>query len=389
MKRVCILTDSRAEYGHLYWLMKEIESDAEMELRILVTGSHLMTEYGLTYKFIEADGFQISEKVPVTLKTDGPIGICENIGDLMYPLAQALSRIQPTVAVILGDRYEMMAAALACHILKIPIAHIHGGEVTEGAMDEAFRHAITKMAMLHFVSNETHRSRVLQLGEQPEMVFNYGAPGLDHCYRSKLLTREELSKSLDFDLRGPVAIVTYHPVTLGVVSSEQQIEILLRALEKSPLRVIFTRANADTDNRVINQKIAEFCRCAPQRFKFFDSLGQIWYLSALKEFEMMLGNSSSGVIESSSFGIPTVNVGERQQGRTRGLNVIDCACDENEILKSIQTALSNEFVKTAKDTPNPYGGPAPGKTSIRIKDQLKTFDFKSRLLQKKFYDIKV
>ncbi len=387
MKKICVLTDSRAEYGHLFWFMKEVVQDPELELQIIATGSHLLESHGLTYKFIEADGFHINSKVYVPLKSDQPGDICESVGDGIGKMARALLELKPDITVILGDRYEMMGAAIACHITRTPIAHIHGGEVTEGAIDDAFRHSITKMSLLHFVSNENHRRRVLQLGEAPERIFNFGAPGLDHCYRSKLLSKAELENSLQFSLAGPVAIVTYHPVTLSNQSSHSQIRALLQAINQSGIRAVFTKANVDADNAVINTEVADFCNKSPERFKFFDSLGQVRFLSALASFDVMIGNSSSGVIESSSFGLPVVNIGERQNGRDHGLNIISCRCEMTSIESAIQRALSDSFKTIAKTAVSPYVGDAPGKTSILIKETLKNFHFSAHILQKKFSNV--
>ena len=278
-----------------------------------------------------------SARVDVTQKDDSAAGICRATGLGIEKFGALFATSRPDLLCVLGDRYEIFASVVAAHIHGIPIAHIHGGEISEGAIDDAFRHSMTKMSGLHFTSTEKHRQRVIQLGENPEFVFNFGAPGLDHCFRSKLMTREELETSLGFAINKKTALVTYHPVTRGdATSAEFEIDQVLGAVEKSGLRAVFTRSNADTHGQLINEKIQEFCAKNPVRFKFFDNLGQVRYLSALKYFGVMVGNSSSGIIEAASFTLPVVNIGDRQKGRERGANVLDSAPLESAILQKYQ-----------------------------------------------------
>lgn len=386
-RRICVVTDSRAEYGHLYWLLQEIKNDPQLELQLVATGGHLSNEFGLTYKVMENDGFEIAAKVEMTLSSDTPSGITKSIGLGCITMSDALERLKPHVVVILGDRYEMMATAIAAHVARIPIAHIHGGETTEGAIDEAIRHSITKMSAIHFVTTESHKRRAIQLGEDPARVFNFGAPGIDHSHRQKLMAKDQLALELGLDLSKPTAIATYHPVTLENDTSGAQIEALLGAIERSGLQVVFTSANADTHGRVINEQLKRFCEREPSRFRFFSSLGQKRFLAALKHLDLMIGNSSSGVIESGSFGIPVVNIGDRQRGRERGANVIDCGYGQAEIAAAIEKARSTEFKALARTVKNPYAGEDNGTSSVKMKEILKTYPLTDDLLRKKFHDL--
>ena len=383
-RKICIVTGTRAEYGLLYWLMKEIQCDSSLELQIIATGMHLSPEFGLTYKKIEEDGFTINEKVEMLLSSDTPVGIAKSVGLGVIGFADALARQKPDILVVLGDRFEILAAAQAAMIARIPIAHIHGGETTEGAIDEAIRHAITKMSHFHFTAAEPYRRRVIQLGEAPERVLSYGAPGLDNIKKLKLLNRTAFEKAINFSLGKKSFLVTYHPVTLSSASPEQSFKELTKALDQFPeAKIIFTKANSDTAGRTINYNIEKYVEQNPQRAKVFTSMGQLLYLSAVKNMDIVIGNSSSGIIEAPSFHKPTVNIGQRQQGRLKADSVIDCEEQERAIVAAISKGLSSEFKITLKDTHNPYGR---GNASLKIKDYLKKVSLEN-ILMKKFYDV--
>lgn len=367
--------------------MKEIDNDPDLELQVIATGMHLSPEFGLTYREIERDGFKINRKVEMLLSSDTEVGVTKAIGLGCIGFADALYDLKPDILVLLGDRFEILSAAIAAMVAKIPIAHIHGGESTEGAFDEQIRHAITKMANIHFPVTDQYAKKIIQMGESPDLVFNYGAPGLDNIYRLSLMTKPELEKSLGFKFGEKTALVTYHPVTLEINSAEEQIINLLEAVKEFNLKVIFTKANADTYGRVINQKIEEFVKTNPEQYRLFESLGQIRYLSTLKYIDLMIGNSSSGLLETPSFKLPVVNIGDRQKGRIRAKNVIDVGYSKEEIKRGIEKALSVEFANYISDLINPYDKYADGKVSWRIKEKLKEIDLSNGLIKKSFFDI--
>ena len=389
-RKICIVTGSRAEYGLMYWLMKEIQEDPDLELQIIATGMHLSPEFGLTYKVIEEDGFLINQKVEMLLSSDTPVAIAKSMGLGIIGCADALKRLNPDILVVLGDRYEILAACTAAIPARIPIAHIHGGEATEGLIDEAIRHALTKMAHIHFVATEVYRKRVVQMGEQPERVFCYGAPGLDNIRRLKLLERKEFEKAIGFKLGGKNILITFHPVTLDKDSAKPQFGELLAALEKfKNTKFIFTKPNADTDGRIIIKMINDFVKENSDKAIAFDSMGQLKYLSALKHVDMVVGNSSSGLIEAPSFNIPTINIGDRQKGRIQAQTVISCDPRIGSILDAIKKGFSKEFRDSLKDTVNPHGD---GRTSSRIKNKLKQIkidkdELGNVFIKKNFYDI--
>jgi len=383
-RKICIVSGTRAEYGLLYWLMKEIKGDPALELQVIVTGMHLSPEFGLTYKKIEEDGFRIDEKVETLLSSDTPVGIAKSVGLGVIGFADTLARQKPDILVVLGDRFEILAAVQAAMIARIPIAHIHGGETTEVAIDEAIRHAITKMSHFHFTAAEHYRRRIIQLGEAPERVMNYGAPGLDNIKKLKLLNRATFEKAINFSLGKMSFLVTYHPVTLSSANPEQSFKELTKALDQFPeAKIVFTKANADTAGRTINYNIEKYVEQNPQRAKVFTSMGQLLYLSAVKNVDIVIGNSSSGIIEAPTFRKPTVNIGQRQQGRLKADSIIDCEENEQAIVTAITRALSSEFKKVLRITKNPYGS---GNTSLKIKEYLKKASLKN-ILMKKFYDV--
>lgn len=383
MRKICVVTGTRAEYGLLYWLMKEIQADATLELQIIVTGMHLSPEFGLTYKEIEKD-FSVNKKVEMLLSSDTSIGISKSMGLAQISFAEAYAELSPDIVVVLGDRFEIFSATTAAMISRIPIAHIHGGETTEGAFDEAIRHSITKMSHLHFVATETYRQRVVQLGESAEKVFNFGAPGLDNIYRLKLLPRIEFEESVGIKLGEKNLLVTFHPVTLEHSTSAQQFQQLLYALDDlTQTHIIFTKANSDTDGRVINAMIDNYVTNNTDKAIAFASLGQLRYLSALQYVDAVVGNSSSGLIEAPSFKVGTINIGDRQKGRIKATSVIDCAPDRNEISSAIKQLYSLDFQKTLLEVSNPYG---KGGASKKIAGILSTYPL-TGILKKSFHDL--
>lgn len=383
-KTVCLITGSRAEYGLLKPLIDEIISDSSFTLQLLVTGSHLSPEFGLTYQEIEADGYTIDEKVEVVMSSDSPVGICKSMGLGLISFSEAYARLQPELVIVLGDRYEIFSAVSAAHISRIPVAHLHGGEVTEGAVDDALRHSITKMSHFHFTSTDAYRNRVIQLGESPDRVFNVGAIGLDNINRLSLMSREEFETSVGLKFNDHNLLCTFHPVTLEANTAAEQVQNLFNVLEQlDETNVIFTKTNADTDGRIINQMIDEFVQKDPRRFKAFMSLGQLRYLSGMQFVDAVIGNSSSGIIEAPSFGIGTINIGNRQTGRIKADSVIDCAPTEIGIATAFKTLYSPEFEQVRKIATNPYGD---GQTAKRIVNQLRECCF-SQSTQKKFYDL--
>ncbi|QDT41832.1 GDP/UDP-N,N'-diacetylbacillosamine 2-epimerase (hydrolyzing) [Gimesia alba] len=383
-KTVCLITGSRAEYGLLKPLIDEIRSDDSFTLQLLVTGSHLSPEFGLTYQEIEADGYSIDEKVEVVMSSDSPVGICKSMGLGLISFSEVFARLQPELVIVLGDRYEIFSAVSAAHISRIPVAHLHGGEVTEGAFDDALRHSITKMSHFHFTSTEAYRKRVIQLGESPERVFNVGAIGLDNIARLDLMSREEFEESIGLKLNKNNLLCTFHPVTLEANTAAEQVQNLLNVLEQlDDTNIIFTKTNADTDGRVINQLIDDFVQKDASRYRAFTSLGQMRYLSGMQFVDAVIGNSSSGIIEAPSFGIGTINIGNRQTGRIKSESVIDCESTEIGIATAFKTLYSPEFEQIKKNSANPYGD---GQTAKRIVSRLREC-CSSQSIQKKFYDL--
>ncbi|MCL4456648.1 MAG: UDP-N-acetylglucosamine 2-epimerase [Nitrospirae bacterium] len=386
MRKIAVITGSRAEYGLLYWIIKDIHEDSDLDLQLIVTGMHLSPEFGLTVKEIEKDGFPIAERVEMLLSSDTEAAIATSMGLGMIGFAKAYEHLRPDILVALGDRFEILSAVSAAVPFSIPVAHIHGGESTEGAMDELFRHAITKMSHLHFPATEEYKKRIIQMGENPNNVFCFGAPGLDNIYKFQLTDREELLKELGISTDKKIGVVTFHPVTLEKDSNELQMPELLKAIGGiNDIFWIFTMPNADTGGRAIGRMIKEFVERNPEDAKAFMSLGRLKYLSALKHAEIMVGNSSSGLIEAPSFELPVVNIGDRQKGRARGSNVIDVPeCREESIRKGIEKALSSKFKQSLKGMKNPYG---EGNASERIVEKLKTVNINQGLIRKRFHNL--
>lgn len=387
MKRIGIMTGTRAEYGLLKSLMQEINKDNDLELYLIVSGMHLSPEFGMTYQEIEEDGFEINAKVEMLLSSDSPAGISKSIGLGVIGFADEFQRADLDMLILLGDRYEALSAAICAMVMRIPIAHLHGGELTEGAIDEGIRHSITKMSYLHFTSTEQYRNRVIQLGENPERVFYVGALGVENIKKINLMTKEELERSIHFEIDENTVIVTYHPVTLENNTVEEQFLNLLEVLDRNPkIRMIFTKANADTNGRIVNELIDKYAAQNSERACAFVSLGQKRYLSALKYCRIVIGNSSSGIIEAPSFGKPIINIGDRQKGRICADSVINCGYTQQEIQQAMETALTEEFENKASNCRNPY---EKENTAANIISVIKDYLLNDKIkLKKGFYDIK-
>jgi UDP-N-acetyl-D-glucosamine 2-epimerase, UDP-hydrolysing len=381
------MTGTRAEYGLLKSLMQEINKDNDLELYLIVSGMHLSPEFGMTYKEIEEDGFEINAKVEMLLSSDSPAGISKSIGLGVIGFADEFQRADLDMLILLGDRYEALSAAISAMVMRIPIAHLHGGELTEGAIDEGIRHSITKMSYLHFTSTEEYRRRVIQLGENPERVFCVGAIGVENIKKINLMTKEELERSIHFEIDENTVIVTYHPVTLENNTVEEQFLNLLEVLDRNPkIRMIFTKANADTNGRIVNELIDKYVAQNSERACAFMSLGQKRYLSALKYCRIVIGNSSSGIIEAPSFGKPIINIGDRQKGRICADSVINCGYTQQEIQQAMETALTEEFENKARNCRNPY---EKENTAANIISVIKDYLLNDKIkLKKGFYDIK-
>ncbi len=380
MKKICVVTGTRAEYGLLSPLMKAIKDDVSFALQVIVTGMHLSPEFGLTYQEVEKDGFVINEKVEMLLSSDSDSGIIKSTGLGMIGFADAFVRLKPDLVILLGDRFETFAAATTAYLAKIPIAHLHGGETTEGATDEGLRHAITKMSYWHFTSTEVYRKRVIQLGESPDRVFNVGAIGIDNIVNLPLMSKQQLSESLSFDVGKPFLLVTFHPVTLENETAENQFKELLKAFDTFlELNIVFTKPNADANGRMIIDLIDKFISKSVERAIAFTSLGQLRYLSLMQYTAAVVGNSSSGIIEAPSFGVPTVNIGDRQKGRIAAESVIHVHPTAVQIVDAIGTAMKTNM----KNLDNPYGNGTTTQQIMKIlKEGLDNFE-----LKKSFYDI--
>lgn len=385
MKKVCILTATRAEYGLLKPIIKKLMEVPDFDVCVVATGAHLSPEFGLTYRDIENDGIKIDDKIEILLSADTPSSISKSMGLAMMGFADYFKRTAPDILLVLGDRYETLSVCCAAMNQRIPIAHLYGGETTEGAVDESIRHCITKLSYLHFTSTQEYAKRVVQLGEHPDRIRCVGGIGIESILNEKLMSKCELETSLKWSLEKPYAVVTFHPVTLEDDLAGQQAKQLLDAVSKfDDMQFIITKANADSSGRIINQKIDDYVK-ENDNAVAFESLGLIRYLSALKYAAMVIGNSSSGLLEAPSFGIPTVNIGDRQKGRLQADSVINCKPETSEILEAINLALSEEFQRKAKQTVNPYGD---GHTSDKVVESIKEFLLKQRIdLKKEFYDL--
>ncbi len=383
-RKICVVTGSRAEYGLLRWVMQGIMEDSELTLQIIATGMHLSPEFGLTYREIEKDGFQISRKVEMLTSSDTTVGVAKSMGLGLIGFADALADLQPSLLVVLGDRFEIFAAVSAALVARIPVAHLHGGETTEGAFDEALRHSITKMSHLHFVAAEKYRQRVIQLGEQPDRVFLVGGLGIDNIKRLKLMSRTELEESIDFKLGKKNLLICFHPTTLENQSAAQQMSELLAALEQlgEETHLLFTMPNADNGGRELIGMVESFV-AKRANARAYTSLGQLRFLSVVKIVDGVVGNSSSGLIEAPSLATGTINIGDRQRGRLRAQSVIDCAPQSYAIFHAIGKLYSADFQQTLQTVVNPYGN---GGASTSIVQTLRHQNIND-ILKKSFYDI--
>ncbi|OMI15888.1 UDP-N-acetylglucosamine 2-epimerase [Leptospira weilii] len=383
-RKICVITGTRADYGLLRWLILEISKSSKFDLQIIATGMHLSPEFGLTYKEIENDGFLIHKKIEILLSSDSTVGVSKSIGLGLIGFSEAFADLNPDIILVLGDRFEILAATVAALISRIPVAHLHGGETTEGAFDEGIRHSITKMSHLHFVAANEYRNRVIQLGEDPSNVFLVGGMGIDGIKKSNLLKKEELESSLNIKLKRNNLLITFHPVTLEESTAKAQMIELLSSLETLSLEtgLIFTMPNADTDGRIIFELVKEFTSSHSNAWHF-TSLGQTRYLSCLQFVDAVVGNSSSGIIEAPSFKIGTINIGDRQKGRLKAKSIIDCEPKKTEIIDAFKRLYSSDFQKNLSTTVNPYGEGGASEKIVRI---LEKVDIQG-ILKKKFFDL--
>ena len=382
-RKICVVTGTRAEYGLLRWVMEGIRQAPCLKLQIIVTGMHLSPEFGLTYQEIEKDGFSIDRKIEMLLSSDTPSGLAKSMGLGLVSFGDALQQLQPDIMLILGDRFELFSAVAAAMVARIPVAHLHGGESTVGAFDEAIRHSITKMSHLHFVAAEEYRKRVVQLGEHPDRVFLVGGLGIDNIGKLDLMNRPELEKSLEFRLGEKNLLITFHPVTLEDETSAMQMTELLAALDAlEDTRLIFTMPNADTDGRVLIDAIEQFVTKHPNA-RSYTSLGQLRYLSCVRHVDGVVGNSSSGLLEVPSFAKGTINIGDRQRGRLKAKSVIDCGPERESITAALQKLYSKEFQLALGTVQNPYG---EGGASKKIVEILQDHPLES-ILKKSFHDL--
>lgn len=380
-RKICVVTGTRAEYGLLRWVMQGIKDDPELTLQVVVTGMHLSPEFGLTYRDIEADGFQIDRKVEMLTSSDTPVGIAKSMGLGLIGFADALNDLKPDLIVVLGDRFEIFSAVAAALVAPIPVAHLHGGESTQGAFDEAIRHSITKMSHLHFVAAEAYRQRVMQLGENPEHVYLVGGLGIDNIKRLKLLDRSELEASLGFEFGQKNLLITFHPVTLEAATSAAQMSELMAALDDlNDTQLFFTMPNADTDSRELIKLVEQFATHHPNA-RAFASLGHLRYLSCVAQVDGVVGNSSSGLLEVPSFRKGTINIGDRQQGRLQAASVINCKPSRLDIASALEKLYSAEFQAGLSKVRNPYG---EGGASKRVVDVLARCSLDG-LVKKNFY----
>lgn len=390
VRKILFVTGTRAEYGLLSGLMRRVADDPQLQIQIVATGAHLSPEFGLTWRHIEADGFRVDKKVEMLVSSDTPTGACKSMGLAMAGLADAYADLAPHIVVILGDRYEALCAAAAACVFGLPVAHIHGGEITEGAIDEAFRHSITKMSHLHFASAEPHRRRIIQLGEDPERVFDVGALGVENIRRLELMDRAALEASLGVTLPPRFFLATFHPPTIGLdgpreaeLQAREMLAALDEEMEETPdLGVILTRANSDAAGRAVNRVLDEYQAASGGRVMILDSIGQTRFLSLMRLAEVVIGNSSSGILEAPALGLPTVNIGDRQKGRLRPASVIDAEPEKRLIRKALREALAKEFRDMARATRSPYEKDG---TSASIVQILKSASL-SNILMKKFHD---
>lgn len=386
-KKIAVITGSRADYAHLLWLLKEIDADPELELQLIASGMHMAKEHGLSYKQIEEDGFRIAAMVDILKFGNSRMGVTRATGEGIDRFAVILDQLKPDWCVVLGDRFESFAFATAAYMARIPLAHIHGGEVTAGAVDEALRHSITKMSALHFAATGEYCRRIIQLGEDPRRVFHVGTPSLEMLKNQKIHSREELSRLLGFDVDEQTVLLTYHPATLCAEDPVRTLKMIVDALRNLKHPVIATRANTDAAGDLINAELERAAEADPERFHVFRFLGVRRYFSCLKHCAAMAGNSSSGLIEAPAFALPVVNIGGRQEGRVRGANVIDVKPAGTSIRSGLQKALSPRFRGSLKGMNNPYQRYKDGRVAARIRDKIKSWPVNDATFRKRFHDL--
>ena len=380
-RKICVITGTRAEYGLLRGVMQGIQDEPDLTLQIIATGMHLSPEFGLTFREIEQDGFQIDRKVEILTSSDTPVGIAKSMGLGLIGFADALHDLHPDLILVLGDRFEIFSAVSAALVARIPVAHVHGGETTEGSIDEALRHSITKMSHLHFVAAEEYRQRVIQLGEHPDRVFLVGGLGADTIKHMQLLDRKALEQSLGLQLGEKSLLVTFHPVTLEAGTAADQMEELLAALDALPnTQLVFTMPNADTHGRILIRMIEQFV-AQHANARAYVSLGQLRYLSCLSHVDGVVGNSSSGLLEAPSFQKGTINIGDRQRGRLQAASVINCEPTRQSIALALKHLYSAGFQSSLRNVRNPYG---EGGASEKILGTLKSAALDG-VLKKTFY----
>lgn len=382
-RKICVVSTSRADYGLLFWLLKEIEKSRFLELSLVLSGSHLEERLGLTYKEVQRD-FKHFYKVPLGLENDDETALCLAFSAGVAGFSKVLEQIKPDIMVLLGDRYEMLSAGIAGMLRAIPLAHIHGGESTQGAIDEGIRHALTKMSHIHFCATSLYKRRIIQLGENPARVYNVGGLGVENIKRLELLSKKDFENSLGFKLGKKNILVTFHPQTIEKKSASKQFSQILNALDSlKDTHFIFTGANADNGGKIINEMAQNYCLKNPKKAIFAISLGQLRYLSAIKHADIVLGNSSSGISEAPSLKKATINIGNRQKGRIKAPSIIDTKCDKSKILKAIKKAYSKDFQAKLKSVKNPYGSGFASKKIIKVLENIKL----NGILKKKFYDL--
>ena len=382
-RKICVVSTSRADYGLLFWLLKEIEKSRFLELSLVLSGSHLEERLGLTYKEVQRD-FKHFYKVPLGLENDDETALCLAFSAGVAGFSKVLEQIKPDIMVLLGDRYEMLSAGVAGMLRAVPLAHIHGGESTQGAIDEGIRHALTKMSHIHFCATSLYKRRIIQLGENPARVYNVGGLGIENIKRLELLSKKDFENSLGFRLGKKNILVTFHPQTIEKKSASKQFSQILNALDSlKDTHFIFTGANADNGGKIINEMAQSYCLKNQEKAIFVMSLGQLRYLSAIKHADIVLGNSSSGISEAPSLKKATINIGNRQKGRIKAPSIIDVKCDKSAILKAIKKAYSKDFQAKLKSVKNPYGSGFASKKIIKVLENIKL----NGILQKKFYDL--
>jgi len=383
-RKICVVTGSRAEYGLLYWLLKEIETDKKLKLQLVVTGMHLSSKFGLTYKEIETD-FKIDKKINLSLTADTSQGISNSMSIAQRSFSKTYDELKPDIILVLGDRYEIFSSVVAAMIARIPVAHIHGGEITKGVIDDAIRHCITKMSQIHFVAAKEYLKRLVQLGENKKNIFNVGGMGIENIKRLKLLSRKEFEKSINFKLNKKNILVTFHPITLEKNKSKIHFQELLKCVsDLKDTNIIFTKANSDMGGKIINKMIDHYINKNRKNSIGVTSLGQVRYLSALQYVDVVVGNSSSGLLEAPSFKIATINIGDRQSGRIKANSIVDCLPNKKSIRIAFKKVYSKKFQNNLKNVKNPYG---EGCASKKITKVLKNIKLKG-ILKKGFFNIK-